>query len=95
MIELSSNRVYGLVEGYAYSLLFAPDDAAEHVMSVRWQDQGEMIGDSDGGGDVQRRASIRKISDHAVDGAAAELNRSGLKNAVPSDSAMLVHNGSE
>ena len=60
-------------------------------MSVRRQNQHEMIGDSDRAGHVQRRSGSRHIADGAIDSAAAELNRSSLQNTVPRCDLLFSH----
>jgi hypothetical protein len=48
------------------------------MMSVRNQDQCEVIRNPDGAAYIKRSSEMGHIADHAIDCAAAELNRSGL-----------------
>ena len=68
-----------LLEGHAYSPLFAPDDAAWPLQWVRLHSKGETVGNKERGYDFKRRAGFRDVADGAVNGAAAELDRSGLQ----------------
>jgi hypothetical protein len=47
-----------LLESHANPLLFAPNDLAGRMMSVSQQDQGELIGDPSGAGNVERSAGV-------------------------------------
>jgi hypothetical protein len=71
-----------LLEPNADSVRFAPDHLAGLQGAVRQKDQRETIGNADRTGNVQSRAGLRPISDDAVDCAAAELDRSGLQEAM-------------
>ena len=71
-----------LLEGHAYSPLFAPDDAAWPLQLVHLHSKGETVGNKERGDDFKRRAGFRDVADGAVNGTAAELDRSGLQYAA-------------
>jgi hypothetical protein len=74
-----SHRVRrGLFEHDADLSFFPPHDAARHAVSVRSQNEGEVVGDSNRGCYVEHRPGIRHIANDATDRAATELNRSGF-----------------
>jgi hypothetical protein len=65
-------------EGNTYSLFLAIDNAASKPKLVARHDQVEIFGDAHRARYIQRRPSFRYIANRAIDGSAAELNRSGL-----------------
>ena len=80
-----------LVERHADSLFPTPYDVAGQMVSLRWQGQGELLGDFDRVSHVEHCAGIREIANHAIDSSAAELNRSGLENTMSRRIAVLSH----
>jgi len=67
-----------LLKSHTDPPLFAPDDMARRMMSVRNQDQCEVIRNPDGAAYIKRSSEMGHIADHAIDCAAVDLNRSGL-----------------
>jgi hypothetical protein len=68
-----------LLEGHAYSPLFAPDDAAWPLQLVRLHSEGEAVGNKERGYDFKRCAGFRDVANGTGNCAAAELDRSGLQ----------------
>jgi hypothetical protein len=85
------SREVALIERDADPLFFAPDHMTGHVKPVSREHQREVFGDANRAGDVQRRPGIRHIADHAIDGAAAELDGPGLQYAMTCDVPLLGH----
>ena len=82
---------WALVECHADPLFPAPYDVAEHMLTIRWQCQGELLGDFDRVSHVEHCAGFRDIANHAIDCTAAEPNRSGLENTMSRCITVLVH----
>jgi hypothetical protein len=80
-----------LVEGYSNTLLFSPNDVAGNMLPIGGQDQGEFIGNADRCVHVQHGPGVRHIADRAINGTAAELDRSGLQYAVPRHNPLFIH----
>jgi hypothetical protein len=57
-------------------------------------DKHKLLRDAQRGRYVERCPFFRYVANGAVDGAAAELNCSGLQYAMSSDGAVLVHSAS-
>jgi hypothetical protein len=70
------------IESDADPLLFPPDDVAGRMMSVSLQNQSETIGDTYRSGYVQGGSRMGQVANHAIDRAAAELDRSSLQDAM-------------
>jgi hypothetical protein len=79
-----------LFERDSYAFCFPPHNVAGHMVSVRRQDQGKMLRDSNWASHVEHCTGIRQIANHAIDRAAVELNRSGPQHAITRGRA-LVH----
>jgi len=82
-----------LLEGHAYTSVFAPDDAAWPLQLVRLHSEGEAVGNKERGYDLERRAGFRDVANGAVNCAAAELNRSGLQYTAALRDAGKCHPG--
>jgi hypothetical protein len=80
-----------LVERYADSLCFAPDDVAGHAQAVGGEHQGKMFGNTYGAGHIKRGPVDGQVANHAIDRPAAKLDCSGLQDAVSGDSPVFVH----
>ena len=82
-----------LFERHADSLFPAPDDVAGFRKPVALDSQREPIGKPEHGGDVERGAGIGNIAHRAGNRLAAELNGSGLQDALASGDPVFIHNG--
>src|ERR1700682_2065082 len=69
-------RTWGLVEGHADPVLFAPADRTGNVRAVRLKNKVETLGDVVGLGNLERRPRKGHVADQAINQAAGELNRS-------------------
>jgi len=69
-----------LTERDPNSVLFAPYNAAGKARTVC--DKHKMVGNADRARYIELRARVRSISNHAREGAAAELNRSGFQDTT-------------
>ena len=58
---------------------------------VARHDQDKAVRDKERSYDFKRRPGLGKVANGAVDRAAAELNRSGLENALSGRNAILAH----
>jgi hypothetical protein len=76
----SSSARRPLIERDADSVFSAPHETTTKARAVC--DKIEVVGDADWARYVELRARIRSISNHAREGAAAELNRSGFQNTT-------------
>src|SRR5450631_2262063 len=81
------------IEDHADPLFPAPDDVAGQVLPVGPEHQREFIGDAHRAGHLERRPDIRHVANHAIDPAAAELDRSGLQDAMTREDSLFIHEG--
>jgi hypothetical protein len=71
-----------LAERYPDATLLAPHDMAAQMQFFAGHNERKLFGDAGLVGYLQRRAGAGQVADHAIDRAAAELNRSGSQDAV-------------
>jgi hypothetical protein len=80
---LQAVACYGhLAECYPDATLLAPNDMAAQMQPIGRHNQRKLFGDTGLAGYLQRRAGAGQVADDAIDGAAAELDRSGFQDAM-------------
>jgi hypothetical protein len=89
----SSSAEAASIEGHADPLFPAPDDVAGQVQPVGLEDQREIVGDAHRAGYLERRSDVRHVANHAIDRAAAELDRSGLQDTMAWEGPLFAHEG--
>src|ERR1700753_2423759 len=80
-----------IVERHAEAFFFAPDDMAAPGAAVRGYGEHEAVRKPDRALDLDRSTRRRDIADHAIDLAAAELDRPGFQDTVARGSPSFVH----
>jgi hypothetical protein len=83
------------LEGKADELLLPPDHPGWLAQFLARDGEHKMVGKPEGRVDLDARARRRKAADHAGDGFTAELDRSGLENAVARCDAAFFHEGTD
>jgi hypothetical protein len=61
------------------------------MVPIGGQHQGELTGNADRAVHFQQGSGARHIADRAINGTAAELDRSGLQDAVPRHNPFFIH----
>ena len=76
-----------LFECDADPFLFPPYKATRPSAAISWSQQDEMLWDSNWA-NVEHRAGVRPVANHAGERAATKLNCCGLQNAIPAGAAL-------
>jgi hypothetical protein len=72
-------------------VLFAPHGTAWQLQSIARHNQHKPPREFGSAGYLYRRSGSGEVADQAIDGVAAELNRSGFQDVVAGCSAMFGH----
>jgi hypothetical protein len=78
-------------EAYANPFFLAPDDTAILTFITAHDVQRDFVGNTNRTRHVERCSDRGHVANCAIDAAAVELNRSGLKDSLPMCCAPLIH----